>query len=236
MDTVGSIVNMSVGFWPTEVVLMAKPSVTLPPALARRANKVLRPRDAGEVYAHPRPELARLVEAGVMVRFATGYFVLMPQERLGDHDWRPELEAAALGLAQADYEVDRVALMGVSAARYHGAVPRAVGVAIVAVPKQRPRLETRFGVVLFVKRDVARLDVERVDTQVTSGWMTTVEQTLLDLAARPALGGLAEPDVAAAVRALGARADWNLVRQLAKAQHKPTALAAAMRDAGVGDA
>jgi hypothetical protein len=211
---------------------MARSSVALPPSLVRRANKVLRPRDAGDVYAHPRPELARLAEAGALVRLATGYFVLVPQERLGDHDWRPEFEAAALGVAQADYGVDRVALMGVSAARYHGAVPRAVGVAVVAAPKQRPRLQTRFGVVQFVKRDVARLDVERLDTQVTSGWVTTVEQTLLDLAARPALGGLAEPDVAAAVRALGARADWNLVRQLVHAQHKPAALAAATRMAG----
>ena len=126
--------------------------------------------------------------------------------------------------------------MGISAARRHGAVPRAVGVAVVAVPKQRPRLETRFGAVVFVKRDVARLDVERVDTQVTSGWMTTVEQTLLDLAARPTLGGLAESDVVGAVRALSPRADWNLVRQLSAVQHKPAALAAARRMAGADDA
>ena len=215
---------------------MAGSSVTLPPALVRRGNKVLRPRDVGDVYAHPRPELARLVGTGALVRLATGYFVLIPQERLGDREWRPELEAATLGLAQADYGVDRVALMGVSAARHHGAVPRAVGVAVVAVPKQRPRLRTRFGDALFVKRDVARLDVERVDTQVTSGWVTTVEQTLLDLAARPTLGGLAESDLVAAVRALSPRADWTLVRQLAGAQHRPAALAAATRIAGVDDA
>ena len=212
---------------------MVRSSIALPPILMRRGNKVLRPRDAGEVYAHPRPELARLAAAGALVHLATGYFVLVPQERLGDRDWRPDLEAAALGLAQADYGVDQVALMGLSAARYHGAVPRAVGVAVVAAPKQRPRLETRFGAVLFVKRDVARLDVERVDTQVTSGWVTTVEQTLLDLATRPTLGGLAESDVAVAVRVLGARADWTLVRQLGRAQHRPAALVAAMRMAGV---
>jgi predicted transcriptional regulator of viral defense system len=215
---------------------MAEPSVTLPPALVRRGNKVLRPRDVREVYAHPRPELARLAVVGALARLATGYYVLIPQERLGDRDWRPELEAAALGLAQADYGVDRVALMGASAARYHGAVPRAVGVAVVAVPKQRPRLETRFGAVVFVKRDVGRLDVERVDTQVTSGWMTTVEQTLLDLAARPTLGGLAESDVVAALRALSPRADWSLVRQLASAQRRPAALATATRMAGVESA
>jgi hypothetical protein len=215
---------------------MATGSITLPPALVRRGNKVLRPRDVGDVYAHPRPELARLVEVGALVRLATGYFVLIPQDRLGDHDWRPELEAATLGLAQTDYGVDQVALMGVSAARHHGAVPRAIGVAVVAVPKQRPRLKTRFGDALFVKREVTRLDLERADTQVTSGWVTTVEQTLLDLAARPTLGGLAESDLAAAVRALSSQVDWSLVRQLARAQHKPAALSAATRMAGVGDA
>src|SRR5690242_2077148 len=124
---------------------MARSGVALPPALARRGNKVLRPRDAAEVYAHPRPELARLVGVGALVRLASGYFVLVPQERLGDRGWRPELEGSALGLAQADYGVEQVALMGVSAARYHGALPRALGVAVVAVPKQRPRLKTRFG-------------------------------------------------------------------------------------------
>ncbi len=211
---------------------MPRLSVGVPPALARRRNKVLRPRDVGDVYAHPRPELARLVKAGALASLATGYFVLPPQERLGDRRWRPELEAAALGLAQADYGTEQVALMGVSAARHHGAVPRAVGLAVVAVPKQRPRLETHVGTVLFVKRDVTRLDLERVDTQVTSGWVTTVEQTLVDLADRPTLGGLAEPDLAAAVCALSARADWELVRQLARGQHKPAALARAARLAG----
>lgn len=206
---------------------MARSSIALPPELARRANRVLRPRDAGDVYAHPRPELARLVETGAMVRLSAGYFVIVPQQRLGDHDWKPELEAAALGLAQTDHGNTAVALMGISAARHHGALPRAVGVAVVAVPKQRPRLETRFGAVLFVKRDVERLELERVDTPITSGWVTTVEQTLLDLASRPGLGALAESDIEAAVRALSTRADWSLIESLARIQHKPAALAAA---------
>jgi hypothetical protein len=208
---------------------MARRAVAVPPTLARRGNRVLRPRDANEVYAHPRAELARLVRAGALVRLAPRYYVVVPQDRLGDHDWRPELEAAALGVAQADYGVAPVALMGISAARHHGAIPRAAGVAVVAVPKQRPVLDVRFGRVVFVKRDVARLDVERMDTQVTSGWVTTVEQTLLDLAARPGLGGLPESDAAEAVRALGTRADWTVVRQLAHDQHRPAALSEATR-------
>lgn len=211
---------------------MSRSSVSVPPALARRANKVLRPRDIGSVYAHPRAELARLARSGVVQRLAVGYYAVVPQERLGDLRWRPELDAAALGLAQTDYGVDAVALMGVSAARYHGAIPRALAVAVVAVPKQRPVLTSDPGRMIFVKRDVAQLDIEHVDTQLATGWITTIEQTMLDLASRPELGGLSRQDVNEALRALGARVDWALVDRLAAAQHKPAALAAAMTHRG----
>jgi predicted transcriptional regulator of viral defense system len=208
---------------------MARTSLGVPPQLARRANRVFRPRDAEAIYAHPRTELARLARLGALRRLATGYYALVPQERLGDLRWTPSLEAAALGLAQADYGTSDVALMGVSAARHHGAIPRALAVAVVAVPKQRPALQGEIGRVVFVKRDVRRLDVERIDTQLASGWVTTVEQTLLDLADRPTLGDLTDADVTEAVRALATRADWNLVSQLAQDQHKPTALRVAAR-------
>ena len=55
---------------------------------------------------------------------------------------------------------------------------------MVAVPKQRPVLATEIGEIGFAKRDVTRLDVERVRTELVSGWVTTVEQTLLDIAGR----------------------------------------------------
>ena len=208
---------------------MSRTAIAIPPALARRRNRVLRPRDAGDVYAHPRAELSRLVHSGAMRRVATGYYVLVPQEWIGDDRWRPDLDAAALGLAQTDYGADAVALVDVSAARHHGAIPRALAVSVVAVPKQRPTLDTAYGRVIFVNRDAGRLDLERVDTPLTSGWVTTVEQTLLDIAARPTQGGLAEADAAAAVRALGTRVDWDLVERLAREQHRPGALRAALR-------
>jgi predicted transcriptional regulator of viral defense system len=210
---------------------MARTAVGVPPELTRRRNQVLRPRDAASVYAHPRAELARLARTGALRHIATGYYVLLPPDRWGDDRWIPEVNSVALGLAQVDYGVD-VALMGVSAARHHGAIPRALAVAVVAVPKQRPTVETDAGRVVFVKRDVARLDVERIDTQLVSGWVTTIEQTLIDLAARPTLGGLAEQDSVEAIRALASRADWDLVRQLARDQHKPSAARTAERLAG----
>jgi hypothetical protein len=130
-----------------------------------------------------------------------------------------------MGVAQADYGRGEVALMSVSAARHHGAIPRALGVAVVAVPKQRPRLESDAGRIVFVKRDVQRLDLERVETQLTPGWVTTIEQTLLDLAARPALGDLQRLDVEEAIKVLSTRADRSLLNQLAQDQHRPAALA-----------
>jgi predicted transcriptional regulator of viral defense system len=203
---------------------MKRDALAVPPTLARRANRVLRPKDANDVYAYPRAEFARLEAAGVLLRIATGYYALLPMNRLGDHRWRPDLHAVALGIANADYGLDRVTLMGVSAARLHGAIPRAIGVAVVAVPLQRPILETSVGRVIFVKRDTTKLDLERVDTELLTGWTTTIEQTLLDLAARPGLGGLPESDLAATLRTLAARTDWDLLERLAADQHKPAAL------------
>lgn len=215
---------------------MLRHSIVMPVSLARRENKVLRPRDAADVYANPRAELARLVRLGAARRIAPGYYVLVPQEWLGDQRWRPDLDDAALGLAQADYGTSDVALMGASAARAHGAVPRALAAAIVAVPKQRPPLDSDIGRVIFVKRSVAKLDLERIDTRLTSGWVTTIEQTILDLAARPTLAGLAPADAAEAIRALAARADWKLLTDLARDQHRPAALAFAARTVARSDA
>ncbi len=199
--------------------------VTIPTKLARRANRVLRPRDAADVYAHPRGEFERLLEQAVLCRISTGYYALAPLERLGDPRWRPELAAAALGVAQADYGRDDVALMGITAAHRHGALPRALGTAVVAAPKQRPRLHTAVGEVVFVKRDVRRLDLERVDTELTTGWMTTPEQTGLDMAARPGLGGIEQDGIEPILRALARQADWAVVEQLAHDQRRPGALA-----------
>lgn len=220
---------MNVGLEPTEVVSVPRTAVAIPPALARRTNRVLRPKDAAAVYAHPRPEMARLARTGVVRRIATGYYVLTPTRRIADPDWRPNLHAAALGIAQADYGVDDAALMGIGAARYFGAVPREIAVTVVAVPKQRPTLRTNFGRVVFVRRTLDKLDLERIDTELNHGWVTTVEQTLLDLAARPTLGDLPAQDVEQAIRALWLRADAGLLEEIAVDQRRLSTLARARR-------
>lgn len=196
----------------------------LPRALADRDNAVLRPRDAAAAFgANPWAEMSRLVANGVLARVAPGYYAIVPRRWVGRR-WLPDLHAVALGIAQADYGRDAVALTNVSAARHHGAIPRAVAAAAVAIPRQRPPLRTERGVVHFAKRDVARLDTEPVETELTQGWVTTVEQTMLDLAARPAWGGLGEAQAYEAIRALAARADWALATELAPPQHKVAAL------------
>jgi predicted transcriptional regulator of viral defense system len=192
---------------------------------------VLRPQDAADVYAHPRPEFARLTKSGVLHRLATGYYAVVPDDRVG-LTWLPDLESSALGIAAADEGVASVALMGISAARVHGAVPRALGVAVVAAHRHRATitLADRDATVLFVRRDIGRIDVERHGLELGAGWVTTVEQTILDLASRPELGDV--PDEAhAAIRALRPRADADLLREIAAAQRKTGALARALDDA-----
>ena len=164
-------------------------STPIPAALTQAPLKTIRPRDAAAVYPHPRPQLARLAEHGLLHRLADGYYVVVPQEMVG-RTWIPGLEAVAAGLATAIFGPNDIVVMGLSAARLHGAIPRALATAIVAVPRQhRPiTLTDRPATVTFVKRDTGALDAERVGTELGAVLVTTPEQTILDLAHRPALG------------------------------------------------
>ncbi|SDK70882.1 Transcriptional regulator, AbiEi antitoxin, Type IV TA system [Actinopolyspora mzabensis] len=204
---------------------MAHITARVPAVLLRGSSRVLRPRDAAGVYVNPRPEFARLARAGALHRLATGYYAVVPDDQL-DRGWIPELEAAALGIAVADVGIDSVALMGLSAARVHGAVPRALGVAVVAATRHRPtlRLADREATVRFVRRRVAALDVQRHTSELGQGWVTTVEQTVLDLVARPDLGGLPEQARAAAHDLLD-RCDRRLLDELAVGQRRQASLA-----------
>lgn len=204
---------------------MARTAARVPPELLSGPSRVVRPRDAASAYAHPRPEFARLARAGALHRLATGYYAVIPDDQLG-RGWIPDLEAAALGIAAADEDIGTVALMGLSAARIHGAIPRALAVAVVAATRHRPTLHLadREATVLFVRRHVPALDVQRYTSELSQGWVTTIEQTMLDLVARPGLGGL--PDQAhTAAEALLARCDHNLLDELATAQRRQASLA-----------
>jgi hypothetical protein len=69
--------------------------------------------------------MARLQRLGLLHKVAAGYYVVVPQERVGT-DWRPTVEAAAAaGIATAAMGAGRAVLMGVSATRMHNVIPRA---------------------------------------------------------------------------------------------------------------
>src|SRR6059058_1687806 len=93
--------------------------------LAALPLRTLRPQKAAAVYAQPRVEVRRLERRGALHRLAHGYYVVVPQEHAGT-DWMPALEAAAAGIATADFGPGNAILMGISAARIHGAIPRAI--------------------------------------------------------------------------------------------------------------
>lgn len=195
----------------------------VPPALLRR-SRVLRPVDARDAYTNPRTEFARLERRGALHRLAPGLFAAVPDDVVGRH-WLPSLEATALAVALVGGRTGDAALMGVSAARVHAAIPRALNVAVVALGRHRRtlRLADRDAEIYFVRRDVARLDVQAHRTDLGQGWVTTVEQTLLDLIARPDLGGV--PDAAEeAITALLPRADDGVLRELATSQRRRRAL------------
>jgi predicted transcriptional regulator of viral defense system len=190
----------------------------VPVDLYDRESLVIRTRDVASRWANPSRELSRLAAAGIVRPLSPGYWLVPPADRLTDPAWRPEVEALALAVGVADYGRDAVALMGVSAARRHGALPRALARAVLAVPRQRPPLQA-FGEILFVKRDTGRLATEAATTPLSAGQVTTVEQTLLDLADRPGLGGVDPRQLGEAMSALAVRADWDEVMSLARTQH-----------------
>lgn len=196
----------------------------VPPELAAAPLRTVRAHQAREVYAHPGPQLARLEDRGALRRVAWGYYVVVPQEHVGT-DWIPALEAVAAGVAAADFGPRAAFPMGTSAARMHGAIPRALARAVVAAPRQRPALHLmdRDAVVQFVARDTGRLDVESVPTDLGRALATSPEQTVLDLGRRPTLGG-ADDQVPAAIRALLPRCDPGLLDEMATGQHLRAAL------------
>ena len=122
----------------------------------------------------------------MLLKVSYGYYAHVPEAERGG-SWRPSIEAIALGIGQADYGKNEVALMHLSAARIHAAIPRAIAVAVLAVPKQRPRLETEFGRIFFVKMRVENLKRVRTETELGAGWVTSIEQTVLDITKRPSL-------------------------------------------------
>jgi predicted transcriptional regulator of viral defense system len=175
--------------------------------------------------------MVRLERLGLLHKVAVGYYVVVPQDRIGT-DWRPTIEATAAGVATAALGAGRAVLMGVSAARLHNVVPRALGMAIVAVPDDRRDLilRDRDGLVHFVERETGVLDAELMTTDLGQCLVTTAEQTVLDLAHRPNLGHVVE-EARAAIAALLPRCDEETLERLAGEQRLGAALTRVRRAA-----
>jgi predicted transcriptional regulator of viral defense system len=199
-------------------------AVGVPRKLAAFPLRTFRAADASVAYAHPYPRLRRLEMAGSLHRVAHGYYIVVPAERVGT-GWLPALEAAAAGIAGARFWPQRTLLMGVSAARAHGAIPGALSTALVAAPAQHDpiMLLDRAATVRFVKRDTAHLQVASISTELGPVLVTSMEQTVLDLARKPP-HGVAEGQIPEALGAMLSRCDRRALEALATRQRLVSAL------------
>lgn len=150
--------------------------------VARAPLRTIRTADLSAVYAHPRQNARALDRRGVLHRLAHGFYCAIPPDQ-DPSLWRPTIEAAAAGIATAIYGDRSPVLTGLSAARMHRAMPRAVAAAFVAVPRgRRPlQLTDRDAHIQFIARSVADLDAQLVTTDLGPALATTAEQTVLDL-------------------------------------------------------
>jgi hypothetical protein len=188
-----------------------------------RPTLMMTGRSAAGVYAQPAAELSRLAKAGAIVKLARGYFAAVPVDKR-QMDWQPSMEAIAAGLATAVFGPDRAALWGLSAARVHGALPRAIATGFVLGPTQhRPiQLTARPGHVEFRQRDPQLFDVELFSTELGPGLVTSIEQTILDLSTRDVRDS--DDMRAVVVRTLMARADQATLEGLAQRTRGQAAL------------
>lgn len=160
-------------------------------AVSRAPLRTLRLKDVPELVRNTWRTTDRLVEQGALVRLTRGVYTAPPDGSDG-RAWKPPLEAAALALATARFGAREVALMGVSAARHWVAIPRAIGVATVAVPRRgyAPIRIEGGGLVKFVPRKMDALELVLEHTGLGEGLVTTPAQTLFDLLGRMDRDGL----------------------------------------------
>lgn len=163
-------------------------------------------------YVNPRKALADGVADGRLHRVARGIYMARP--RTATDRWKPTIETAAVAVGALRMGRE-IPLMGMSAARLHNALPRAINRAWLAAPRtHRPVQLCDGGVVQFVTRKgLDDLDVEKVATDLGSVTVTTVEQTILDLMRRWGADGM-EGEIEPVVRALADQTDFKGVARL----------------------
>ena len=191
--------------------------MTAPQLIARAPLRTLRPRDLSDAFANPRAVISHHLGTGALARLAAGYVMAVPDD--AEPGWRPSPETAGAGIAAAIYGIDHIVMMGISAARIHGALPRAIGDVVIAAPRQhRPLVLDDGGRLHIVQRQTAALDARLETLDTGRVLVTTVEQTALDLARHPGRGDHPE-EPAAALRNLLPRLDHDRLTRITAEQH-----------------
>lgn len=198
------------------------PVATLRMDGGQRLRRALRPGPLGAVgadalkpyYANPRKALADAAADGRLHRVARG--VYLPRPRTATDRWKPAIETAAAAVGAVAMG-QPIPLMGLSAARMHKALPRALGRAWVASPRtHRPVELADGGVVSFVmRRRFDALDVETIGSELGPLTVTTVEQTILDLMRGLGAAGM-ENELEHVVMALADQTDPGRVHRVAR--------------------
>ncbi|WP_341940070.1 hypothetical protein [Microbacterium sp. LWH10-1.2] len=205
--------------------------ITLARVVERAPMRTVRWKDVAQTSTNAPRDLARLEDEGVVLKIAQGVYTAPPDGADGRR-WKPPLEAAGLALATARFGQRRVALMGLGAARFWGAIPRAIGTTTIAVPVagRPPVTLTTGGTVHLIPRDLDALDLVLERTPLGEALITTPAQTLYDVLARPMQGGA--PDVAREAAAnLRVRVDADELRGIAgRARRVPLAVQKTIAD------
>jgi hypothetical protein len=149
-----------------------------------------------------------------MVKIAPGTYVAKPDDVEATTPWKPNFEEAAMAYATGAYGPRVPVLYGLGAARFHHAIPRALGVTVVAVPRQHHAVTfSDGGRVVFTTTDTDQIEARLETGKLGKFLVATPEQTLLDLIARPALGGLPQ-EAAAAISALAGTVNRDRLERL----------------------
>ena len=157
--------------------------------IARAPLRTMRYGDMRHLGTNTWRQLDDLVDSGDLVRLAHGVYSAPPDGRDG-RDWRPGLESAGLAIATARHGDRHAILMGIGAARHWGAIPRAIGTTVVAIPTAGHRpVAVEAGRIHFVHRDLERIEAILEPTELGPALVTTPEQTQFDLLMRPHQGG-----------------------------------------------
>ena len=175
----------------------------VPPEITGAPMRMVRPVMLRDLYANPEKELVRMRDQGTLTKIAHGTYVAKPDRITPNQPWKPLFEEAAMAYATAAYG-DRVPiLMGIGAARHWHAIPRAIGVTVIAVPEPHRPVQLDTGGIIFTVRRAEPVEAIPVQTGLDTMRVTTIEQTLIDLIRYPDLGGMPDEARAAAAPFVG---------------------------------